>query len=263
MSWDQYVYHLTGSKFKPEKLQPWSHVGSLRAAMGIGRDEWKRGNRPFLHAYKLAPKGKGVEITDHGGDSWDQIDDIIYQLIKKKVIPEPRGYKWKPKPYHGGEDEYYWDDWPDYERVTEKWDDEMKMNYMQKYLEKKGITHLYYKNAVEDPGSRSFIIFRPEKTLKPVHTFKGPFKYTRRFTKFTDSLGSMFVTSKRKTKFPIQGSPTTGEFPYKYAAEKKKQGRYWNTKEAQRLKAKGWTYRALGKRYGVTGSAVWFALNAG
>jgi hypothetical protein len=250
MSWDNYLYHMTSKKFKPEQIKPWSHLGSLRAAMGIG--QMGRHGRPNIFAYKFKPKGKGVAITDKGGDPEDQLDDMFKELIRKKHIPEPRG--WRPK-----RNDDYWS----WKGSPQDMHPRLKQAYIEKYLKKQGITHLYYKNSVEDPGSRSFIVLDPEKALKPVHTFKGPFKYKKRNTDFTDTLSNAWWGGggRRKVKFPIKSSPTTAEFPYKYSGEKKKRGRYWNAKEASSLRKRGWTYKALGKRYGVTASAVWMALN--
>jgi len=159
-SWDKLVYHATyNPDFDPKKPPAGTHFGTLHAAMARGyatRSSPPNSKRRQLkvHAFKFTPSGKNASVPDLTPGDAKQVWD---HLVKKKVVDRysPSDIKGLLR---GGEKT------PSYK------------------LKRNKISHVSYKNKVEDPGSTSHIVY-DTKSLKHVHTFEHPAFVNRNFSK--------------------------------------------------------------------------------
>ncbi len=161
-SWSKLVYHATyNPQFDPKNPPVGTHVGTLHAAMTrahrINDDNarWHKESPLHVHAFKLE-KGNSVNVRDNKGDAFET--GAHDTLAKKGIInPLPE----KKRGLMGG-----------------VFLDRDVVPHLQSELAKKGITHLSYKNKVEDPGSTSHVVYDTSK-LQHVHTFNAP-KFVQR-----------------------------------------------------------------------------------
>lgn len=134
------VFHGTRTKF--DTFDPFSHFGTKRAATDRLKQtkdsaEMARGMRRVLKR-RIAP-GRQATIEDNTGPA--DIEDIMDQLWRRgdlderDLVPVREAMQWG--------------------------DDALAKSRLQRALNEKGIVALKYKNAVEDPGSTSFIVPDP------------------------------------------------------------------------------------------------------
>ena len=140
MSEPTQVFHGTRTKF--DQFDPFSHFGTKRAATDRLKQtkdsaESARGMRRVLQR-RIAP-GRFATIEDNTGPA--DIEDLMQQLWRRgdlderDLVPVREAMQWG--------------------------DDALAKSRLQKALNEKGIVALKYKNAVEDPGSTSFIVPDP------------------------------------------------------------------------------------------------------
>jgi len=140
--WRDYLYH--GGDGDPKEIRPGYHLGTLAAAKD--RIKSRKPKDPTITAYEYRPGGRTIDVDDDSGNLKTTSDDELAKhaglltRIKHRLRSVGKQFQSNGDPdvYSG--------------------------------LKKKGITTARYKNAVENPGSVSTIVFDPEN-LRRVHTF--------------------------------------------------------------------------------------------
>ena len=160
-SWDKYLYHATYGDFDPKNIKPGSHFETLHAAMSRAKDQIEGQSFEPTFAQKMRKKLKVYAFKYNTKGNGKEVED----KGSKNYIHYPANGEYGSK------------------------------------LKSQGITHLTYKNKVEDEDFTSQIIYDPEN-LEHVHTFKKPKFATREYKTggHRDWPGSHYFDVSKKTR---------------------------------------------------------------
>lgn len=154
-------YHASDKEYEGAEIRPMSHFGSknaarARAATFVYRPKSKHINANIM-AYRLKLKN-GWEISDEGTDH--TVSSIVYLLHHHGHITDEEHKDLKKKVSRGKT--------------------QLRNKRLADFLKTKGVDHLYYKNSIEDKGSKSVILVNPKESIRPIFQNKrGRVNYAR------------------------------------------------------------------------------------
>jgi hypothetical protein len=179
------LYHSTRKEYDPTTIKPGTHFGNLRAATERGWTE--SGNR--IHSFKHKPTGKTVWVRDKWADNPPE-PYIADQLTKKGILSK------KERDITVGMSNRDWfGDNRRFPPPTKRTATGPKV--LGRYLKRKGISTVKYRNSEEDKGSVSTIEYDP-KSLQHHYTFKFPQILRRHKAKLNHRYDTFAKFRKRK-----------------------------------------------------------------
>lgn len=137
------LYHTSGSNF--DQFKPFSHFGSKQAA---GQRLHTKGLFDRFKTYSVRLKLGNVAHIDYDSHS-HYPTDIIHGLHEYNHITDD-------------EHKHLYQKFKDSEKNSD-WSTDEKFKYLGKFLNKKGIDTISYRNDIEDPGSKSYINTRSDQ----------------------------------------------------------------------------------------------------
>jgi len=152
--WSGLLYHSTPESFNPKKVEIGSHFGSVKASKDRAADivNTRDDDTPIkfkVHAYQYKPSGKSVGVEDDW-TGYSAHTSIASQLHDRGIINDKEHEEL-------GTDKKY----------------DVDVKQLSRILKSKGISSVNYKNAGEDVGKDSHVIYDPEN-LRHVRTFDNP-----------------------------------------------------------------------------------------